>query len=121
MDARASFAIAAPEAMERTGAWTLVRRSLGCRAFGINRVEIAPGDEIPPHDEQERDQEEVFVVLAGNAAIVIDGEEHQAPAGTFARVDPHHNRTVRNDGAEAVSLLIVSAPTTSGYEPMEWA
>jgi mannose-6-phosphate isomerase-like protein (cupin superfamily) len=121
METRASFAIARPEELERTGAWTLVRRSVGCHSFGINQVEIAPGDAIPSHDERARDQEEVFLVLAGDAAIVIDGEEHAAPAGTFARVDPQHDRTVRNPGAEPVSLLIVSAPVTSGYEPMEWA
>jgi mannose-6-phosphate isomerase-like protein (cupin superfamily) len=121
MEPRPSFAIADQEMMERSGAWTLVRRSLGCRSFGINRVEIEPGGSIPAHDEQGRDQEEVFVVLTGDATIVIDGEEHEAPAGTFARVDPHHHRTVRNRGDEVVSLLVVSAPTTSGYEPMEWA
>jgi mannose-6-phosphate isomerase-like protein (cupin superfamily) len=118
---RASFSISAPEQMEHAGAWTLVRRSLGCRSFGINRVEIAAGDSIPSHDERARDQEEVFLVLARDATIVIDGEEHPAPAGTFARVDPHHDRTVRNHGGEPVSLLIVSAPVTSGYDPMEWA
>ena len=121
MDARASFAIARPEEMERTGEWTLVRRSLGCRSFGINRVGIAAGDSIPSHDERARDQEEVFLVLAGDATIVIDGQAHAAPAGTFARVDPQHDRTVRNQGAEPVSLLIISAPVTSGYQPMEWA
>ncbi len=32
--------------MEREGAWTLVRRSLGLTAFGVNLVEIAPGTSI---------------------------------------------------------------------------
>jgi mannose-6-phosphate isomerase-like protein (cupin superfamily) len=121
METRPSYAIAAPESMERTNAWTLVRRSLGCRAFGINRVEIEAGGSIRAHDERARDQEEVFVVLAGNAVIAFDGEDHAAPAGTFARIDPHHHRTVRNDGDQVVALLVVSAPSTSGYEPMEWA
>ena len=53
--------------------------------------------------------------------MVIDGQEHPAPAGTFARVDPSRRRTVRNTGSESCSVLIVSAPTTSGYQPMEWA
>jgi hypothetical protein len=50
----------------------------------------------------------------------VDGEEHPAPAGTFARVDPPHLRTVVNTGDEAASVLIVSAPTTSGFEPDTW-
>jgi hypothetical protein len=52
---------------------------------------------------------------------VIDGEEHPAPAGTFARLDPDHRRTVRNPGETPASVLIVSAPQSSGYHPMEWA
>jgi uncharacterized cupin superfamily protein len=107
--------------LERTGNWSLVRRSLGCRAFGINLVEIPPGESIPEHDETERDQEELFFVLSGSTALVIDGEEHPAPAGTFARLNPAARRTVRNKGREGASVLIVSAPTGSGYEPMEWA
>lgn len=63
--------------MERTGGWALARRSLGVASFGLNVVDIAPGETIPEHDETGRDQEEVF--------------------------------------------LIVSAPRTSGYEPMGWA
>jgi uncharacterized cupin superfamily protein len=117
----ASFTILHREELERTGNWSLVRRSLGCRAFGVNLVEIPPGESIPEHDETERDQEELFFVLSGSPALVIDGEEHPAPAGTFARLHPTARRTVRNVGDESASVLIVSAPTDSGYEPMEWA
>ena len=30
------------------------------------------------------------------------------------------SRTVRNDGSEPASVLIVSAPRASGYKAMEW-
>lgn len=116
-----NFTILHRDDVERTGAWRLVRRSLGCAALGINLVEIAPGDQIPEHDEIERDQEEVFFVLSGTAALVIDGRAHPAPEGTFARLDPEPRRAVRNDGADTAVVLIVSAPRTSGYEPMAWA
>ena len=115
------YVIAHREELERTGNWTLVRRSLDCRAFGVNLVEIEPGESLPEHDETERDQEELFFVISGVALVVIDGEEHPAPSGTFARVDPSLRRTVRNVGPDACDVLIVSSPTTSGYQPMEWA
>jgi uncharacterized cupin superfamily protein len=118
---RGTFSIAHRDDLERAGNWTLVRRSLGCGSFGVNLVEIPPGESIPEHDETGRDQEELFFVVAGSAVLVLDGADHPAPEGTFARVDPVHRRTVRNDGHEAASVLIVSAPTTSGYAPMEWA
>ncbi len=107
--------------LEQTGSWSLVRRSLDISAFGCNLVEIAPGSAIPEHDELARDQEEMFVVMEGDAVLVVDGEDHRAPEGTFARLDPEHLRTVRNDGDRPALVLIVSAPRTSGYEPLEWA
>lgn len=101
--------------------WALARKSLGVTSFGINVVELPPGESIPEHDEVDRDQEEVFVTLDGEATFVIDGEEHPAPAGTYARLDPEPARTVVNHSDELVIVLIVSAPRTSGYEPLSWA
>ncbi len=115
------YAIVHREQLERTGNWALVRRSLGCQAFGVNLVEIPPGESIPEHDEKARGQEELFFVISGTAALVIDGQEHPAPAGTFARLDPQRRRAVRNGGPQPASVLIISAPTGSGYEPMDWA
>jgi uncharacterized cupin superfamily protein len=116
------FTIMHSSAFERAGPkWGLARRSLGVRSFGMNLVELQPGEKIPEHDETERDQEEVFVVMSGSPTIVVNGKEHPAPAGTFARLAPQPARTVVNKGDEPASVLIVSAPTTSGYEPMDWA
>jgi uncharacterized cupin superfamily protein len=115
------FTIAAPDDMETAGNWLLVRRALGLQAFGINMVDIAPGERIPEHDETGRDQEEVFVVLDGAPSIVIDGDAHELTAGSLARLAPSLTRTVVNSGSAPARVLIVSAPRTSGYEPMGWA
>jgi quercetin dioxygenase-like cupin family protein len=109
------------EDLERDGNWLLARRSLDLRAFGMNLVEIPPGERIPEHDETGRDQEEVFIVLEGSPSLVVDGREIETPAGTFARLDPQLTRTVVNHGSEPASVLIVSAPRSSGYVPMDWA
>jgi quercetin dioxygenase-like cupin family protein len=106
---------------ERSGRWLLARRSLELQSFGMNLVELEPGASIPEHDETGRMQEEVFIVLEGTAAAVIEGVEHPAPAGTYVRVDPEPLRTIANAGDEPVRILIVSAPVESGYEPMDWA
>ena len=115
------YVVAHADDLERSGNWRLVRRSLDCRSFGVNLVEIPPGESIPEHDETQRNQEELFFVVSGSPTLLIDGTEHPAPAGTFARLGPERLRTVRNDGSEQCSVLIVSAPTSSGYAPMEWA
>jgi uncharacterized cupin superfamily protein len=109
------------EAAERNGGWHLLRRSLELEAFGLNAVRIEPGASIPEHDETGRDQEEVFLTLRGDPVIVLDGREIPLPVGTFARVDPPVTRTVTNRGTEEALVLIISAPRTSGYEPMGWA
>jgi (S)-ureidoglycine aminohydrolase len=116
-----AFTILATDDFEKSGDWLLARRSLGLSAFGLNVVDIQPGGRIPEHDETGRDQEEVFVVLSGDATIVIDGDEHDLAQGSFARLDPELTRTVVNRGARPVRLLIASAPRTSGYQPMSWA
>ncbi len=116
-----SVKIAHRDDCEASGHWRLVRRTLGVEAFGINLVDIPAGEQIPEHDETERDQEEVFYVVSGTATLVVDGEERPMRAGTFARLDPEHKRTVRNDGDQPAGVLIASAPRSSGYTPMEWA
>ena len=116
-----AFTILRADDFEKNGDWLLARRSLGLSAFGMNLVDIQLGGHIPEHDETGRNQEEVFVVLSGEATIVIDGDEHDLTEGTFARLDPELTRTVVNHGTRPVRLLIASAPRTSGYEPMGWA
>lgn len=101
--------------------WVLVRKSLGLQAFGMNIVELPPGETIPEHTEIDRDQEEVFFILRGVAIMVIDGKEYEAPEGTFIRLDPEPSRYVKNKSDSVIKILIISAPRTSGYEPLDWA
>ena len=116
------FTIKHDEELERDyGKWVLVRRSLGVSSFGINAVELPPGESIPEHDEAERAHEELFLVLEGAPTIVIDGTDHPLRTGSFARLDPELTRTVRNDGDSVARVLIVSAPVASGYEALDWA
>ena len=117
----AAFTITALDDVERTGGWHLVRRSLGVTAFGLNVVRIPPGESIPEHDEIDRDQEEVFLTLAGSPTLVLAGERRPLPVWTFARVDPEVRCTVANDGDDEAVVLIASAPTTGCHAPNEGA
>jgi uncharacterized cupin superfamily protein len=115
------FTIKHHEEFERDGRWGLARRSLGLNAFGMNIVDIEPGESIPEHDETSRDQEEVYIVVRGRPTMVIDGEEIDVEPETFVRLAPHPRRHIVNRSDEEARLLIVSAPRSSGYEPMGWA
>jgi uncharacterized cupin superfamily protein len=110
------------EEMEGSGGatWRLARKTLGAESFGFNVVDIEPGGQIPAHDHAEDDQEEVFIILDGQGTLVTDDEEHDAPAGTFCRLAPEVNRTIRNNSDAPVRALLIGVPVKSGYTPMSW-
>jgi quercetin dioxygenase-like cupin family protein len=110
------------EGMEGSGdcTWRLARKALGTSAFGFNLVEIEPGGEIPEHDESESGQVELYVILEGDAVLRIDGEEHPAPAGTFASIEPPPSRTILNRSEGKVTAMLVGVQPGGGYEPMSW-
>ncbi|HEX5763066.1 MAG TPA: cupin domain-containing protein [Solirubrobacterales bacterium] len=111
------------EVMEGSGnaTWRLARKALGESAFGFNLVEIAPGGEIPEHDEAGSGQHELYVVLEGEATLRIGGTEHAAPAGTFASIEPAVSRTILNRSAGPVTALLIGVDPGGGYEPPGWA
>lgn len=110
------------ESMEGSGGatWKLARKALGTSACGYNLVEIAPGGEIPEHDENESGQVELYIVLEGEAVMRLDGEDHPAPAGTFASIDPPASRTILNRSDAPVTALLIGVDPSGGYEPMSW-
>jgi quercetin dioxygenase-like cupin family protein len=110
------------EEMEGSGGatWRLARKTLGAEAFGFNVVDIEAGGEIPAHDHTGDNQEEVFIILDGQGTIVTDGEEHDAPAGTFCRFAPEVNRSIHNKSDAPVRALLIGVPVDSGYQGMGW-
>ena len=110
------------EAMEGSGeaTWQLARKALGTSCFGFNLVEIGPGGEIPEHDESGSGQVELYAVLEGEATLRIAGEDHLAPAGTFASIEPPASRTILNRSDAKVTALLIGVQPEGGYEPLGW-
>jgi len=111
------------ERMEGSGecTWLLARKALGTRSFGYNLVEIAPGGQIPEHDESGSGQVELYLILEGEATMRLDGEDHPAPAGTFASIEPAATRTILNRSEATVTAMLIGVQPEGGYEPMSWA
>ena len=111
------------ETMEGSGdaTWLLARKALGTSAFGFNLVEIEPGGQVPEHDESGSGQVELYVILAGEAILRLDGEDHPALAGTFASIEPPASRTILNRSGAPVTALLIGVQPEGGYEPMGWA
>ena len=111
------------ETMEGSGdaTWKLARKALGTPSFGFNLVEIAPGGQIPEHDESGSGQDEVYLILEGEGTFRIGGEDHPAPAGTFAFISPPVSRTILNRSEAPVTAMLIGVDPSGGYEPMSWA
>jgi quercetin dioxygenase-like cupin family protein len=110
------------EVMEGSGdsTWRLARKALGTSSFGFNLVEIAPGGQIPEHDHAGNGEDELYVILKGEGVIRIDGEDHPAPAGTYASIEPPVSRTILNRSDAPVTALLIGVKPEGGYEPMSW-
>ena len=67
-----------------------IRRDMGVRSFNVNALRAVAGEELlrehdeagPTADRHER----LWLVLSGHAVFTVDGEEIDAPAGTFVYV-----------------------------------
>src|SRR5690242_13820781 len=76
--------------------WRPVRLALGIDAFGCNAYTARePGtDVVEPHTEDPQlAHQELYFVANGRATFTIDGQEYDAPAGTYVFVpDPASHR-----------------------------
>src|SRR4051812_46036332 len=92
-----------------------VRRTLGVRSFGINAysAEHAGGRLIEPHDETgggSGRQEELYFVVSGHAAFVVDDEEIDAPEGTFVFVPDVGSKRSAKAKAPETTVLVLGGP-----------
>lgn len=100
-----------------------VRHHFGITSFGVNAM-TARGDGdrlINEHAEDEPDSsEELYVVIAGRARFELDGETHDAPAGTFVHVPAGVTRTAFAYEAGTTVLAVGGAAAGKPYEPSGW-
>jgi tetratricopeptide (TPR) repeat protein len=107
--------------LERAGGWSPIRRELGIEAFGVNAWTAHEGASvIQEHDEVPSGHEELYVVVSGHATFSVNGEEIDAPAGTFVLVgEPKAKRAaVAVEGATTV--LVVGGKPGEAYRPLPW-
>jgi tetratricopeptide (TPR) repeat protein len=99
-----------------------VRHHFSITSFGVNAwiAREAGARVINEHDESEGDSdEELYLVLRGRASFEVDGEEVDAPAGTFVFVRPGVKRTAF--GVEpGTTIIAVGGVPGKPYEPGGW-
>ena len=101
--------------------WRPVRATLGIRAFGCNAYTAAKAgdDVVEPHTEDPTlAHQELYFVAQGRATFTIDGEEHDAPAGTYVFIpDPASHRHAVAAEPRTTVLSFGGPPT---FEPSAW-
>jgi hypothetical protein len=115
----ADISVAAVDHTDAT--WTPVRNYFGITAFGVNAyTAVNAGDRlIGQHDHADRADEqhqELYFVHAGHARFHIDGQDVDAPVGTF--VSALDVRTIRSAVALAddTVVLVIGAEPGAAFE-----
>lgn len=80
-----------------------LRAELGVSTFGLNLIVLQPGQAGRIHRHER--QEEVYLVLEGELALLLEGEEHRLPAGSLVRVAPEVRRQLVNRRPQRLALL----------------
>jgi hypothetical protein len=102
--------------------WRPVRDELGISAFGVNAfLGHEPGDRVVElHDEDgDSGHEELYVVVRGGARFVVDGEQHDVPAGGLVLVAPGSTREAFATVPDT-AVLVVGAQPGVPFTPSAW-
>lgn len=98
------------------GFFLRARAALGVSSFGMQILQMPPGggDFYPNHDHADSGQEEVYVVLSGEADFEIEGERFHVGPETAVRVGPTTHRRI-HPGPEGVRILALAGVPGAAY------
>jgi tetratricopeptide (TPR) repeat protein len=105
--------------------WAMVRKHFDIQSFGVNAyiAEEAGVDVIGEHDELGESaggHEELYFVSTGHAGFTVNGDEIDAPAGTFVFVrDPAAKRKAVAKEA-GTTIVIVGGKRGEAFTPSPW-
>ncbi|HEV8097978.1 MAG TPA: cupin domain-containing protein [Gaiellaceae bacterium] len=100
--------------------WRPVRRHFGIRSFGVNAYTAEEaGQRVVEEHREENGHEELYVVVSGRATFTLDGEEHDAAAGTLVHCPPS---TLRSAVAAepGTTVLGIGAKAGEVFKPSGW-
>ena len=101
--------------------WMPVRHYFSIDAFGVNAYRAkAGGTAVPEHDESSSGHIELFYVAAGSAKFTIDGEELDAPAGTFVYIEDPGAKRVAQANEDDTVVVAMGSPRGKPYEVLGW-
>jgi mannose-6-phosphate isomerase-like protein (cupin superfamily) len=96
-----------------------VRHHFGITSFGVNAWMATEARDRILNEHDEEEDEELYLVHTGRARFELDGEQVDAPAGTFVFVPPGVRRTAFAEEPGTTILAIGGVPGMA-YEPGGW-
>jgi hypothetical protein len=99
-----------------------VRHHFGITTFGVTTwtAEQAGDRLINEHDEADVNKEELYLVLQGRARFELDGEQVDAPVGTFVYAAPAVKRTAFAEEAGTTLVAMSGGAPGKPYEVEGW-
>ena len=95
-------------------------KSLGVSSWGMNLLNLpANWDGYPDHDHASDGQEEVYIVLKGDATLKADGQTWKLEPGMMTRVGAAQKRKIV-PGAQGVTMLALGGTPGKAYERPKW-
>ncbi|SFS11282.1 Cupin domain protein [Halomicrobium zhouii] len=86
-----------------------LRDPLDAENLGVSVLECEPGYTGLEHDHAEDGQEEVYVLVEGEATVTVDGEDVEMAAGDALRIPPEATRKITSVDAES-QFVLTGAP-----------
>jgi mannose-6-phosphate isomerase-like protein (cupin superfamily) len=100
--------------------WQPVRAHFDIRSFGINAwTGHAAGDRIINEHDEEGEDEELYFVWRGRARFELDGENVDAPSGSFVFAPPGVKRTAFAE-EPGTTILVAGAHPGEAFQPGGW-
>ena len=110
--------------IERQGSrkhWTQIRAHFGIEAFGVNAWTGGPGEGvINDHNEADSGHQELYFVLTGRATFTVDGNDVDAPAGTFVFAGNPATQRKAVAAEPDTTVLALGAKPGEAYRVLGW-
>ncbi|MFB6129267.1 MAG: cupin domain-containing protein [Salinigranum sp.] len=91
------------------GGLHFLRDALDCENLGLSVLECEAGWTGMEHEHDEDDQEEVYLLVDGEATVEVDGKSVALEPGDALRVSPGASRQIHGGDEESL-FVIAGAP-----------
>ncbi len=87
----------------------LLRDPLDTEQVGVTVARCPPGWKSVPHEHTDNDHEEVYVLIEGEAEVIVDDERVEMAEGDAIHIPPESTRQIQNGDVES-AFVLVSGP-----------